>query len=593
MIHRWGYLCWRNLRVRQFRAGAAHCREVQHEVLFAKIRRHADSDFGREHRFSDIRSLSDFRRQVPLTTYEYYRPYVERLKKGDLRAMLGSGTRLFMFALTSGTTGDSKFIPVTRDFFDEYREGWNLWGVRTYIDHWDLCRKKTLQFSSDWQQFTTEGGTPCGNISGLAAETAPRISRPIFLLPRYLMKIKDPEARRYTALRLALASRRVGMMITANPSTLVELARLADQRRESLIRDLFDGTLSSDVDLPRSVRDPLRRSLARRHRERARELDAIVQRTGRLLPRDFWPDMSVLGVWTGGSVGAYLTRLKEFYGDPAIRDHGLSASEGRMTIPFRDGTSAGMLDYTHSFFEFVPENEHGRSHPNVLEAHELCEGENYYIVLTTSSGFYRYDIHDLVRCVGFEGSVPVLEFLNKGSRFSNVTGEKLSEFQVVSAVQRGFRQLGLPVELFTLAPVFGDPPNYVLLVEGQLNRDQKRTMACQVDAELQRMNCEYAERIQSGRLGSLRVRLVPSGTWEALRRQRTARMGASLEQYKHPCLLGDLTFVEQLTRGTAAAEPARPCGHTISHEKPAATPPVFHFGNPLAADTQQHASPWQ
>jgi hypothetical protein len=60
----------------------------------------------------------------------------------------------------------------------------------------------------------------------------------------------------------------------------------------------------------------------------------------------------------GGSVGVYLPRLEEYYGRPAIRDHGLSASEGRMTIPLRDGTSAGVLEYVNHFFEFIPEEEH-------------------------------------------------------------------------------------------------------------------------------------------------------------------------------------------------------------------------------------------
>ena len=68
----------------------------------------------------------------------------------------------------------------------------------------DLLHKKTLQFSSDWQQFCTPGGTPCGNISGLAAATAPLISRPIFILPKCSMKISDPVAKRYAALRLSL-----------------------------------------------------------------------------------------------------------------------------------------------------------------------------------------------------------------------------------------------------------------------------------------------------------------------------------------------------------------------------------------------------
>ena len=35
-------------------------------------------------------------------------------------------------------------------------------------------------------------------------------------------------------------------------------------------------------------------------------------------------------------------------------------------------------------------------------------------MLTTAGGLYRYNISDLVRCVGYHGQAPLIEFLNKG-----------------------------------------------------------------------------------------------------------------------------------------------------------------------------------
>lgn len=545
MIIRLTYLWFYNRPVRKFVAGAARCREVQRDVLLAKLGRHAVSDFGRRHGFASIRSVADFRRQVPVTTYDYYAPYLECAKRGDLGALFGPGTRLRMFALTSGTTSESKFIPVTQESFKDYCRGWNVWIAKTFRDHPDLCVKRVLHVASDWRKFTTEGGVPCGNISGLAAEAAPAIRRLYYVLPPAVAKIDDPVAKRYAALRLAIASRRVGLVITANPSTLVEYSRLVNAERESLIRDLFDGTLSDEYAIPAAVRDQLRSRLEPKP-DRARELEQIVQRTGTLYPRDFWEDLSVLAVWMGGSVGAYLPRLREFFGDVHFRDHGLSASEGRMTLPLTDGTSAGMLDYTHQFFEFIPEEEHDRPQPTVLEAHELEPDRNYFILLTTSGGLYRYDIHDLVRCVGFQGSTPILEFLNKGAYISSVTGEKLSEFQVVEAVKRGFAELAVPLETFTVAPMFSDPPGYVLLLEPAPGRPSDAALARRINAELARLNCEYAERLESGRLLPLAIRAVPRGIWHAFRARRIDRLGGSLEQYKHPCLVNRLDFVEQL-----------------------------------------------
>jgi hypothetical protein len=545
MIERYAYLWLRSRELARFTAGAARARDVQHQTLLAKVRRNAESEFGRDHGFAEIRSLDDFRRRLPISTYEDYRPYVDRLQQGRITAMFGEGTRVLMLAMTSGTTNKSKYVPVTQEFFDEYRRGWNLWGIGLYRDHHDLLHKKNLKFGSNWRQSVTEGGIPCGNISGLVAETAPWIIKRRFVVPSAATGIDNPASKHYTALRLAFASRRVGWIGTANPSTLIEVAKLGDARRESLIRDIFEGTLAADVVLPDDVRQDLAPRLARRDPRRAQELEAIVERTGALYPKDVWPTLSTLTVWMGGSVGVYLPRLEEYYGRTALRDHGLSASEGRMTIPLCDGTSAGVLEYCNHFFEFIPEDEHGRPDATVLEAHELEEGKDYYILLTTSAGMYRYDIHDVVRCVGYLGEAPLLTFLNKGAHFSSITGEKLSEFQVVSAVRDSFRELRLVIDHFTVAPVMGERPGYLLLLEPHTAGGRDEELAAEVDRRLGELNCEYAEKRRTGRLEPLAVRQIPPGAWDVYRRQKTAQRG-NLEEFKQPCLVGDLQFVERL-----------------------------------------------
>ena len=543
MVVRYVYLAWLRHRLRRFLADARRAREFQHRTLLRKIRRHADSEFGREHGFADIRSAADFRQRLPVLTYEDHQPYLARVLAGETTALFAPGTRILMFAMTSGTTGEPKRLPITEELFREYRAGWRMWGAGVYGDHRDLVRKKTLQLTSDWQQYRAPSGVPCGQISGLAATTRPKVAQRVFILPTAAARIHDPAAKHYAALRFALASPRLGMIITANPSTLVEFARRADRESESLVRDIHDGTLSCE--LPAEIRAALSRRIARRRPARARELERLIERHGALVPKHAWPRLSVLAVWTGGSVGVFLPQLAEFYGHTAVRDHGLSASEGRMTIPLQDNTSAGLLDFYHHYFEFIPVEEHDRPNPTALEAHELAEGGEYFIVLTTSGGLYRYDIHDVVRCVGFEGQAPLVEFLNKGKNFSNLTGEKISEYQAIDAVERSFRELGLPIDAFTLAPVMEDKPRYVLLVEPHMHRGRSAELAQRLQANLEQVNEEYAEKSASGRLLPLQIREVPAGTWHELRRQKTSQRG-NFEEYKHPCLVSDLAFAEGL-----------------------------------------------
>src|SRR5260370_32786613 len=142
-----------------------------------------------------------------------------------------------------------------------------------------------------------------------------------------------------------------------------------------------------------------------------------------------------------------------------------------MTIPWSSGTPAGVLDVTTHYFEFIPEAEGDGPNPTTLAAHELREGGHYYLLLTTAYGLYRYHIHDLVRCVGFHNATPLLEFLSKGSLFSNLTGEKLSEYQVTQAMTATLHELDVTVGTYSLAPCWpeggGDleQPYYGLFVE--------------------------------------------------------------------------------------------------------------------------------
>ena len=542
-------------RYKRFIANAHGAREKQRQVLLEKIRRNADSDFGREHGFSQIKSIEDFRRHVPISNYEHYRPYIERVKKGHETAMFAAGTKILMFAMTSGTTDKSKFIPVTQEFFNEYRQSWLTWAGRNYGQHTDQAWKKTLQLSSNWQQLYTEAGIPCGSISGLTAELAPKYTRSVFIVPLPVIKIKNAAAKHYAALRISMASPNVGMIITANPSTLLEFARRADNQRESLIRDIHDGTLAKEIDVDPAIRQALSRYTRRRDPARARQLEALAVQHGTLYPKEFWPQLSLIAVWMGGSVGVYLPQLKEFYGNTALRDHGLTASEGRMTIPIEDGTSTGVLDYVSHFYEFIPEAEIDRENPTVLEAHELEIDKNYFILLSTSGGLYRYNIHDVVQCVGYEGQVPLLNFLNKGVNFSSITGEKLSEFQVVSAAKWSFEELALPVESFTIAPIMkGDHPGYVLLVEPSDKGRNNEEFARRVEHHLKTLNMEYSDKLESGRLRPLSVIEIPSGTWHSYRIMRTSERG-NFEEYKHPYLVGDLSFVEKLAGQVAKQSP--------------------------------------
>jgi hypothetical protein len=531
----------------KFEVATREPRRVQDELLRRILTYHADTDFGRDHHFASILTVDDFRRHLPIADYDYFEPYLARVRRGDTRALLAD-PRVYMFALTSGTTAARKYIPVTDQYLADYRRGWNLWGLRVYRDHPGVTLRPIVQLSSDWNEFQTEVGIPCGSVTGLTATQQKRIIRWLYCVPACVGKVKDPATKNYLVLRLSLP-RSVGMIIAANPSTLVNLARAGDQEKQSLIRDLYDGTLDRRCDIPADVRTALAQRLRRRHPERARELEEIVKRTGTLYPRDYWPRDCLLGNWTGGSVGAYLRHYTCYYGATPVRDVGLIASEGRLTIPVADGTPSGVLDITSHYFEFIPEEEAESPRPTVLSAHEIQEGRRYFILPTTAFGLYRYHLHDLVGVTGFYNQTPLVEFLSKGAHFANLTGEKLSEYQVTRAMAEVLRELDLSLTAYTVAPCWDDELSYYgLFVErGDLrDRGQELRLAELLERKLTEANVEYAAKRASLRLGPVRLELLPTGTWLHWDRQRLDRSGGTLEQYKHPCLIPDLHFRESM-----------------------------------------------
>ncbi len=522
---------------------------VQSRLLQEILNKQKETQFGRDHRFSDIKNITQFRQHVPIAPYEYIAPYIERVKNGDIQALLADNS-LKMFALTSGTTAARKLIPITQNYLEDYRRGWNIWGLTAFQIHRQAALKPVVQLVGDPEEFHSPGGIPCGNLSGFTAQIQKKIVRFLYCVPAISGRIKDSHARYYVALRFSI-TRSVGLLSSANPSTLVALARVLDQQKENLIRDIHNGTLNDKLDIPAAIRAELMtRKGVRPQPEKARLLETFVQKRNALLPMDIWPeDRLLIGCWTGGSVGPYLHQLKTYYGSTPVRDIGLLASEGRMTIPIEDWNPSGILDITSHYFEFVPEGEIDSPQPTVLAPHELQMGHHYYILPTTKSGLYRYHICDLVRVTGFSEKTPMIEFLGKGNRFANLTGEKISEYQVCRTFDQVITGSGLSISIYSLAPCWHEEQSYytIYLEQKDVSSIEKLKLFLRgFDQQLQLENVEYAAKRESKRLGPLQAGIVADGFWQQWDRQRLANTGGSPEQYKHPCLLGDLKYQKEI-----------------------------------------------
>jgi hypothetical protein len=85
---------------------------AQEKIMGVLLGYYAQTDYGKEHGASEIKSTEDFRRAFPVVTYEDYKPLIKRVMAGEESLLLSEPP--IGWAITRGTTkGESKFIPMT------------------------------------------------------------------------------------------------------------------------------------------------------------------------------------------------------------------------------------------------------------------------------------------------------------------------------------------------------------------------------------------------------------------------------------------------------------------------------------------------
>jgi hypothetical protein len=526
-------------RLERFEATLQRASLLQKKALFSKIQRCADTDFGRDHNFSQIKTVDDFRKQVPLSDYANVAPYIERVSGGEQGALFPKSEQVMAFSCTTGTTGRPKIIPVTQSWVREYRHSWEIWGVKALLDCPSVIGTRWLQIIGPAGVDKTETGLPIGMVSSVTARFQNPIIKSFYVGPTALADVEDPLSRYYTIMRLAMATK-VGFITTITAANLIRLAEVGNDCREELIRDIHDGTLRNDINLPDQLRRELDRSIRVKRRDRARELESIIHRTGTLYPKDYWP-MSLLACWRGGTVGYQSGRLPTFYGDVPVRELGYVSTEGRHTIPLTANSLSGVLAVDGSYYEFVPVECAGDPNPTVLEGCELRVNCNYNVYVTTSGGLYRHDLGDVVRCTGFMGEAPVLEFLHKSGEFSDMEGEKLSGYQVAHAVEKASARLGVSIKQFSAMPVRPrtGAPHYALLIEADSINDEHvaQQFLNGLDENLIEQNIMYRQKRGDHYLEGPRLRILAAGSWDSYASAAITRCGTGETQYKHPALL--------------------------------------------------------
>ena len=469
----------------RFRAALSDPEKAQHALLLRYLRENAETAFGRQHRFSEIRSVRDFQERVPLATYSDFAPWIERIASGEPNVLTRSPVRTL--ELTSGSSAAAKRIPYTAAMQREVRRAVAPWVFDLYKD-----RPRLAMGCAYWSitpiamdEEKGEGPVKVGfeEDSEYLGGFWKRLVDSTLAVPGSVRFAPDVDSFRYATLRYLLRRRDLTVISVWHPSFLTLLMGALPRFWDDLVRD---SGLTSEL---RGI-DP----------------DDLTR---------IWPRLGLISCWGDGHAALHLEEIRRAFPGVEIQPKGLLATEGFVTIPFQGAWPVAVRSH---FFEFLEDGGRPRL------THEIEKGGVYSVVLTTGGGLYRYRLEDRVEVTGFVGRTPSLRFLGKESHVSDLRGEKLHESFVAGALERAFRRMGISPRFALLAPEEGLAPGYILYLEAS---PPPPGLAEAVEQELA-ANPHYRACVALGQLAPVRVfRIEKDGFSLYLRRcrERGQRMG--------------------------------------------------------------------
>ena len=514
---------------------------TQRLLLRSILVRNRATEFGREHGFGAIRNYDQYRASVSIQNYESLRPLIEKQDQHQIAAL--TSEHPILFAQTSGTTGAPKYIPVLSRSISHHRQCQELFAYVQFKANRSAYDGRMLAIVSPAVEGHLATGTPYGSTSGQLYKNMPGVMRAKYIVPPEVFSIEDYDLKYLLILRLAIVERNITYISTANPSTLLRLISMLQEHRLGLLHDVETGGFSRAGELAAEVFDAVqpRFACSRSRREEVR----VILRKEQIALADLWPFIKLLSTWTGGSCGIALDTVRESL--PAtthVAELGYLSSEFFGSITVDADLNIGVPSLGHNFFEFVARDLWEADEPEFLLIDQLKVGSEYYVLVTTQTGLYRYFMNDIVVVTGWFNKTPTLQFLQKGKGVTSITGEKLYESQVIKALKAAQKTVGIRIPFFIMV-ADAEIPGYRLLIEpaGELDPVE---FAEEVEQQLFKQNLEYEQKRLSGRLRPILITLLDSGAAEAYKAECLSR-GQREAQFKVQVLqsVADLDFQYQ------------------------------------------------
>ena len=442
----------------------------QQQLLENIIKRNSSTLFGKKHKFNEIRNIKQFQTFCQPHSYEYFKPYIDAYIAGTHDSLFNS--KLLFFAQTTGTTGSPKIFPVTYTTVKNY----NLGVIRTasyYIT--ENIKENSKMISGKWLYLSAPpllryvSGIPVGYITGLltipfGAQYWRYLLNHKYYTPVHLAHIKNLE-RKFQIITKELASKNITMVV---------------------------GSTSVAVNLLESIAK----------NSKVQTLDKI------------FPNLQ-FAILSGVSPKFYETRLNRLFNRDFSTREMYAATEGMMAIQISKQPHLTPL-YDSVVFEFIPlKNKSER-----LLFNQLKKGEDYSLIITSNYGLYAYEIGDVIKVVSED---PLAFVFSHRNNVIDLTGEKLTSFQILSAFKSANEQNECTIMDFCAIGIYKPKPHYVILVEFfSKNEPESFTQyLASLDHALERLNVGYEyNRFDKGTLLPPELWILKKDTFHSLENQK-------------------------------------------------------------------------
>ncbi len=452
--------------------------------------------FGRAHHFSQIQSLEEFKRTVPLQDYDSLKPYIDRMMKGEENILWN--TPISWFAKSSGTTSDkSKFIPVSEESLQDnhYKASKDVLSFY-YASHpeSDLLTGKSLIIGGSHQISQVNEEVHYGDLSAVIVQNSPFWSNWI-----------------------------------RTPDTSIILMDEWESKIEKLAQSTILENVTSMAGVPTWLIVLLKR---------------ILEITGKQTIKEVWPSLE-LYMHGGVSFVPYKQQFEKLIGAPINYLEMYNASEGFFAAQ-DDVTREGMLLMCDHgiFYEFMPVSEYGKEFPQTIQLDDVQTGVNYALVITTNGGLWRYLVGDTIQFVSLDPFR--IKVSGRIKHYINAFGEEIIIDNTDHAIAVASEKTGAIVKDYSAAPVyFSDEGNgaHEWLIEFEKEPQDLEGFTSELDLALKNINSDYeAKRYKDIALRMPMIKSVPPNTFTNWLSSK-GKLGG---QHKVPRLSNERTILDDI-----------------------------------------------